>query len=99
LQELAKALAPPHLPLKEIGIREGEKLHELLISPEEARFTLEFPRYYLLLPPLYQQSFETRKSLHGKEAKPVLESFSYSSDKNPEELKATALSLRFNVSS
>lgn len=81
LKELAKALAP-NLPLKEIGIREGEKLHELLISPEEARFTLEFPDHYLILPPLYQQSFERRKKVYGENAKEVSHSFRYSSEDN-----------------
>ena len=37
-------------PIKEIGIRMGEKLHEELISKEESEYTLDFPGYYIITP-------------------------------------------------
>jgi UDP-N-acetylglucosamine 4,6-dehydratase len=49
--DLAKAMAP-RLPHKVIGIRPGEKIHETLISADEARSTLELDDRYLIEPPL-----------------------------------------------
>lgn len=40
----------PECELQEIGIRPGEKLHELLITPEEARHTLDLGEVYAILP-------------------------------------------------
>ncbi|MDD4294172.1 MAG: UDP-N-acetylglucosamine 4,6-dehydratase (inverting) [Candidatus Omnitrophica bacterium] len=49
ITELAKAIAP-ELSLREIGIRPGEKVHEMMISKEDARNTLEFDDYYVVQP-------------------------------------------------
>lgn len=49
LVALAKALAP-NMPIKECGIRPGEKLHEQLITTDEARFTVEFDKYFVIYP-------------------------------------------------
>ena len=49
MPDLAKAIAPD-LALKEIGIRPGEKVHEQMITKEDARNTLEFDEYYVILP-------------------------------------------------
>ena len=43
--DLAMAIAPG-IPLKHCGIRPGEKLHEQLITNEEAKYTVESPNYY-----------------------------------------------------
>ena len=45
--DLAKAIAP-HLPIKEIGIRPGEKIHEMMITSEDARHTLEMEKFYII---------------------------------------------------
>lgn len=47
--DLVKTLAP-ECELDFIGIRPGEKLHEILITPEEARHTKEFEKHYVILP-------------------------------------------------
>ncbi len=49
ITELAKAIAP-HLPMKEVGIRPGEKIHEMMISIEDARNTIELDKYYIIMP-------------------------------------------------
>ena len=49
MPELAQAIAP-QLKVKEIGIRPGEKIHEQMITREDARNTLEFDSYYIILP-------------------------------------------------
>lgn len=81
--ELAKAVAP-ELELEFVGIREGEKLHELLISQDEARYTLDMGNYYMLLPPTFNKSFEERCA--GRGGVSVKEHFSYASEHNPEHL-------------
>jgi UDP-N-acetylglucosamine 4,6-dehydratase (inverting) len=47
--DLAKAIAP-HMKLKEVGVRPGEKIHEQMITKEDARNTLEFDNYFVILP-------------------------------------------------
>ena len=50
--DLAKCIAP-QCEYKEVGIRPGEKLHEQLISKDEARYTYEYEDFYKILSPLY----------------------------------------------
>lgn len=85
--ELAQSLAP-HMGQKIVGIRPGEKLHEVMITGDDARQTLELDDRYLILPSFFQN---LREEYLGSGAKPVGESFSYSSDSNPERLDARAL--------
>ncbi len=49
ITDLAKAMAPG-LFLKEIGIRPGEKIHEIMISRDDARHTVEYDDYYIVTP-------------------------------------------------
>lgn len=62
----------------------GEKLHELLISPEEANFTFEHSGYYTLLPPVHDRTLEDRIARQRYKGKPVPKKFSYGSDNNPD---------------
>lgn len=75
--DLAKAMAP-NLPVKVIGVRPGEKIHEMMISSDDARNTIEFDKYYIVQP-----NFEwwDPGSLH-KEGKKVLKDFEYHSGNN-----------------
>ncbi len=74
--DLARAIAPD-ADIEVIGIRPGEKLHEVLISEDEARNTIERDHMYIVKPP------ETlwERSLHY-EGTPLPEGFRYSSDTN-----------------
>lgn len=74
--ELAKAIGPD-CELKETGIRLGEKIHEVLITHEEARNTYEFDEYYLIEP---QHRWWGKDTVI--EGKKVNEDFMYSSDNN-----------------
>lgn len=47
--DLAKAIAP-ECKIEIIGIRPGEKLHEAMITEDDARHTLEFDSYYVIQP-------------------------------------------------
>jgi UDP-N-acetylglucosamine 4,6-dehydratase len=81
LVDLAGAIGP-ECDLEEIGIRPGEKLHEVMISVDDARQTLEFDRHYVIQP---QFSWWDAKD-NGLEAtgSPVEEGFRYSSEVNDE---------------
>lgn len=77
MKELAKAVAP-HLPTHECGIRPGEKLHEQMISLEDARRTLEFEDFYIIQPDAAWWT-ERATDIGGT---PVPEDFSYDSGTN-----------------
>ncbi len=65
----------------EIGIRPGEKLHEAMISPEDAFYTYEYPNHFKILPQICEWG-DIRKSIKGGIRVP--EGFSYTSDNNKE---------------
>jgi UDP-N-acetylglucosamine 4,6-dehydratase len=85
--DLAEAMAPG-LPVEIIGIRPGEKLHEVLITADESRHTVDAGEVYIVLPehPWWDES---PGWLDGK---PVPDGFAYSSDTNDEWLDADGLS-------
>jgi UDP-N-acetylglucosamine 4,6-dehydratase/5-epimerase len=85
--DLARMLAP-HLKQRIIGIRPGEKLHEIMAPEDDARATVELPDRYVVLP-----SDAEAKRAHYLAAggKPAPDGFCYSSDKNPERIHARAL--------
>lgn len=89
--DLADALAPG-TPQKIIGIREGEKLHELMISKEDGRHTLEFDDHYIIVPEIFMNRPELlEKFLSGRPGKPPPKDFAYTSDTNPIWLTAEKL--------
>lgn len=70
--DLAKAICP-ECELKVVGIRPGEKLHEVLIPRDDARNTLEFDDYYIIKPMMALASF----SKHTSTGRSVPEDFEY----------------------
>ena len=62
-----------------IGIRPGEKLHEQMITEEDARHTYEYDDYYKILPAINNWSIDQNRINNGKLVNPE---FSYSSDIN-----------------
>lgn len=87
--ELAFAIAP-NLPHKMVGIRPGEKLHEVMVPEDDARSTVELDDRYVILPDAYAAR---RKLYLESGGKPAAEGFSYASDRNPEGLDARGLQL------
>jgi len=77
ITDLAKAIAP-NCAIDTIGIRPGEKLHEVLISEDEARNGLDLEDRYVLLAPRHPWVMPTWKG------KPLPEGFRYGSDNNTE---------------
>ena len=76
--DLANALAPK-LPNDIIGIRPGEKLHEILVTEDEARSTVELKDRYVIEPSLGFWSRDTHTQTGGE---PLPEGFEYKSDVN-----------------
>lgn len=80
--DLARALAP-ELPFEIIGIRPGEKLHEVMITKDDAHLALEFEDFFILEPSItFQTPISYTKTRLGEEGKRVQGAFEYSSDKN-----------------
>ena len=83
ITDLAEAIAPG-LPHKLIGIRPGEKLHEIMCPRDDYHLTLEFPAHYVIKPSInigFKADYAT--STTGETSKPVVEDFEYSSGTNP----------------
>ncbi len=79
IMDLAKAIAP-ECKTEIVGIRPGEKLHEVMISSDDARNTVEFENHYIIKPDF--EFFEPRFN-HNTSSKPVPENFEYNSGTNP----------------
>lgn len=78
--DVAKAIAP-EARIDVVGIRPGEKLHEILISKENGRETLEFDDYFVIQP-MFRWWDDERKA----GGVPVADHFSYASNTNPDVL-------------
>ena len=85
--DLARCIAP-HLPQRIIGIRPGEKLHEVMVPEDEARSTLDLNDRFVILP---SDDPDLRAHFIAQGGAPVPEGFVYSSDRNGERLDARAL--------
>ena len=77
--DLAQAMLPG-CSMPEVGIREGEKLHEIMITSEDSGFTYEYEKHYIIYPH-YNWWDESRIIPGGKK---LDFGFSYSSDNNKE---------------
>lgn len=82
ITDVAKAIAP-NLPLKEIGIRPGEKLHEEMITATDSLSTIDLGRYYAILPSV-AFNHTTEEYLKHHNAKFVEQGFYYASNTNDE---------------
>jgi UDP-N-acetylglucosamine 4,6-dehydratase/5-epimerase len=78
MTELARALAPD-AKQQVVGIRPGEKLHEQMISEEDAMCTYEYDEHFKILPAIHQWDRDAHRIKDGKR---VPEGFSYTSDNN-----------------
>jgi len=81
--ELAQAMAP-HLPRKVIGIRPGEKLHEIMCPADDSHLTLEFDDHFVIKPTIQFAGFDDFSvNKLGEKGKPVEPGFEYHSGRNP----------------
>ncbi len=89
--DLAEAIAPG-VPRRIVGIREGEKLHEMMIGSEDTAHTFEFSNYYVIAPRILRNNNinPVDFSLEA-EGKAVARDFVYASDSNTRWLGVTEL--------
>jgi len=76
-----------------VGIRPGEKLHELLITRDDAQHTLEFDSFFVIQPAVHLWNHGEHRNYRGEEGRPVVPDFEYASNSNcnwldPEQLRA-----------
>lgn len=84
ITDLAEALAP-QLPLKEVGIRPGEKLHEIMCPSDDSHLTVEFDTHYVIRPTIkfYAGDIDYTVDRRGEHGAPVAQGFEYNSGSNP----------------
>ena len=78
IMDLAKAIAP-ECKTEIVGVRPGEKLHEVMVTKDDARRTLEYKDHYVVQPDFEYWGHRCKESGGRK----VAEDFEYSSEKNP----------------
>lgn len=82
--DLASAMAP-HLPHKIVGIRPGEKLHEIMCPSDDSHLTLEFADHYVIKPTIqFAHHSDFALNRLGERGVPVDEGFEYNSGNNTE---------------
>ncbi|WP_204165717.1 UDP-N-acetylglucosamine 4,6-dehydratase (inverting) [Azospirillum sp. TSH58] len=87
ITDLARAMAP-QLPHKPVGIRPGEKLHEVMITEDDSRQTFELPDRFVIEPAF---AFWTHEPYRRLGAQPVPDGFRYASDTNTDWLDGARL--------
>lgn len=82
ITDLAEAMAPG-VPTSVIGIRPGEKLHEVMCPKDDSHLTLEFADHYVIRPTIqFNVPVDHARNAAGDAGKPVAEGFEYSSESN-----------------
>jgi UDP-N-acetylglucosamine 4,6-dehydratase len=69
----------PGIPTETIGIRPGEKLHEVMITEDDSHYTYEFEKFFAIVSPALKAS-----GVYDEIGKKVEEGFRFSSDNNAE---------------
>ncbi len=85
IMDLVEAIAPD-CKVEQIGIRPGEKIHEVLISCDESRHSLELKDMFIIQP-----QHHWWKMKNWKDAKKLKEDFNYTSDNNNDILSVNQL--------
>jgi UDP-N-acetylglucosamine 4,6-dehydratase len=88
IMDLAQAIAP-ECKHELVGIRPGEKLHEILVPEDDARRTIELENYYVIQPEL--SFWNSHAGTKYASSRRCPEGFSYTSDNNPRKLSIDAL--------
>ncbi len=82
MTELAKAIAP-NLPQKIVGIRPGEKLHEIMCPADDSHLTLEFNDHYVICPTIqFAHKADFTENRLGEKGDSVSQAFEYNSGNN-----------------
>jgi UDP-N-acetylglucosamine 4,6-dehydratase len=94
--DLAEAVAPG-IPISIVGIRPGEKLHEVMCPRDDSHLTLEFADHFVIRPTIqFIRPTDYLKNAIGEQGRPVPSEFEYSSGTNPHFLSIEELR-RLNI--
>lgn len=85
--DIARAIAPDAR-LEYVGLRPGEKMHEVMIGIEDSEYTYDYGKYYKVLPNLYDWSKDPNRIKAGKK---VESNFVYNSANNKDWMTVTDL--------
>ena len=77
--------------MPEVGIREGEKLHEIMVTKEDSSTTYEYDKHFIIYP---HYNWWNQQILPG--GKKVAEGFEYSSGNNSEWISVDELKKKLN---
>ena len=85
ITDLARAMAPD-MPLKTVGIRPGEKLHEVMCPSDDSHLTIEFDDHYVIRPAItfFSRSSDYDTNALKEKGRPVEQGFDYNSGDNPD---------------
>ncbi len=91
--DLAAAMAPD-CEQHEIGIRPGEKLHEIMCPADDSHLTIEFENHYVLSPSIrfYDRDYDYVSNALGEVGTPVPRGFEFNSGTNPQFLSVEEIS-------
>ena len=87
--DLVEAMAP-ECSIRYVGLRPGEKLHEVLVTEDESRHTVEYDDFYTVLPDYQSWQGRAREGSAGKR-RSVPDGFRYCSDNNTQWLSVDEL--------
>lgn len=92
ITDLAEAIAP-NIPIKIVGIRPGEKLHEIMCPADDSHLTKEFDSHYVIGPTItfVNRDNDFSTSAIGEKGQPVQRGFEYNSGTNPVFLDVAAI--------
>jgi UDP-N-acetylglucosamine 4,6-dehydratase len=91
ITDLVESIAPG-VAIKIIGIRPGEKLHEIMIPSDDSHLTLEFNDHYVIKPTIsFVNQVDYRTNSLGEQGVPVKEGFEFNSAINPDVLTVEQL--------
>jgi UDP-N-acetylglucosamine 4,6-dehydratase/5-epimerase len=89
--DLARAMAP-ELPRKIVGIRPGEKLHEIMCPADDSHLTLEFKDHYVIRPTIqFANACDFSINKRGETGREVEQGFEYHSGRNPHFLSVSEI--------
>jgi UDP-N-acetylglucosamine 4,6-dehydratase/5-epimerase len=94
ISDLAQAMAP-ELPIRIVGIRPGEKLHEIMCPQDDSHLTLEFEDHYLIQPSIRftGRNADFSHNNLGEQGRAVAQGFEYNSGTNPHFLTISEINL------
>lgn len=93
ITDLAKAISS-ECSLKEVGIREGEKLHEVMVTKDDSRYAFEYDNHYIIYPHF---SWWKESQHYTEGGQQINEGFEYSSETNSQWLDVNELKIALEL--